>query len=189
MSLQTWVETIVTQQAAGSLLNTFTTAKSVINPQALYTLPPGFWVPGKCIEVDVDGAISNIVTTPGTVTFQVMMGTIVAFTTGPIQLNATAHTTLPFTFNARLTCDTVGSTTTAKLRGQARVGGVMFTLTAAQVDAVNTSGLFMGPTTAPAVGTGFDSTISNILDFWTGFSISGAGNGVQVHQYTVKSLN
>ena len=189
MSLNTWVETLVTQQAAGTAMNTYTTAKSVINPQALYTHPPGVWVPGKCIEVDVDGAISNIVTTPGTITFQVMMGTIVAFTTGAIQLNATAHTLLPFTFNARLTCRAVGSSTSANLMGQARIGGVMFTLTAAQTDAANTSGLFMGPATAPAVGTGFDSTISNILDFWTGFSISNAGNGVTIHQYTVKSLN
>ena len=44
------------------------------------------------------------------------------------------------------------------------------------------------PVTAPAVGTGFDSTIANILDFWVGFSINNAGNGVQVYDYTVEQL-
>jgi hypothetical protein len=39
------------------------------------------------------------------------------------------------------------------------------------------------------VGTGFDSTIANLLDFWTAFSISNAGNGVQVYDYTVEELN
>lgn len=189
MSQQTWVETLVSQQAAGTAQNTYTTAKSVINPQERFTLPPNFWYPGRMIEVSVDGALSNIVTTPGTLTLQVMMGSIVAFTTGALQLNATAHTLLPFTLDARLTCRAVGSGTSANLIGQARIGGIQFTLTAAQVDAVNTSGLFMGPATAPAVGTGFDSSISNILDFWAGFSISNAGNGITIHQYHVKSLN
>ena len=45
------------------------------------------------------------------------------------------------------------------------------------------------PATAPAVGTGFDSTIANLLDFWVGFSISNSGNGVQVYQYTVEQLS
>jgi hypothetical protein len=45
------------------------------------------------------------------------------------------------------------------------------------------------PATAPAVGTGFDSTVANLLDFWAGFSISNAGNGVQIHQYVVSSDN
>ena len=180
---------LVNQTAAGTAFNTYTTAKSVINAQALTTLPPGWWYPGRTIEVSVDGALSNIVTTPGTITFQVMMGSIVAFTTGAIQLNATAHTLLPFTFDARLTCRAVGASTSANLIGQARLGGIHFTLTAGQVDAVNTSGLFMAPATAPAVGTGFDSTIANILDFWAGFSISNAGNGVTIHQYRVVALN
>ena len=83
----------------------------------------------------------------------------------------------------------VGSGTSANLIGQGTLAGVMFTLTAGQTDAVNTSGLFMVPTTTPAVGTGFDSTIANILDFFVGFSISNAANTVTVDQYSVESLN
>jgi hypothetical protein len=181
------------QQQAGSLLNTFTTAKSIINPEALYTVPANFFKNlGATLEIDVWGAISNIVTTPGTITFQVMMGptaNIIVFTTGAIQLNATAHATLPFHLKIRLTLDSVGSGTSAKFRGQGEINGVMFTATAGQTDGANTQTTLQVPATAPAVGTGFDATVAQLLDLWAGFSISNAGNGVQVHQYTVSSDN
>jgi len=189
MSLQTWQETLVAQSVAGTLFNTYTTAKTVIPATSLYTFAPNYFSEGKVLRVTVSGGISNIVTTPGTITFQVMLGTIVVWTSGAIQLNATAHTTLPFVLEVLLTCRAIGATTTANFMGQGLVAGIMFTLTASQVDAVNTSGSFLLPVTAPAVGTGFDSTIANILDFWTGFSISNAGNGIQVQQYVVEALN
>jgi hypothetical protein len=194
MSLQTWQETLVSQQAAGTLLNTFTTAKSIINPQATYITPSGFWQIGKMLRITAMMGISNIVTTPGTITFQVQVGpafpaTIAAFTTGAIQLNATAHTTLPAWLQILLTCRSVGSGTGCQLMGQASIVGIMPTVTAGQVDGVNTQAILMAPATAPALGTGFDSTVANVLDLFGAFSISNAGNGVQVQQYMVESLN
>lgn len=189
MSLQSWQELLTSQQAAGTLQNTFTTAKSVINTQALYVLPAGFWYIGRMVNVKVAGAISNIVTTPGLMNFQVKMGSVAAFDTGNIQLNATAHTTLPFTLDIMLTCRSVGSGTSATLIGQGTATGIMFTNTAAQVDSVQGMQVILAPATAPAAGTGFDSTVSNIVDFFTGFTISNAGNGVQIHQYQLISLN
>lgn len=181
---------VASQQAAGTLFNTYTTAKTVINPQALWTIPAGALANlGQIITVDVWGGISSLTVTPGTVTFQCMIGNIVAFTTGAIQLNATAHTTLPFHLKVALTLRAVGSVTSANFMGMAEVAGVMFTKTAAQVDGVNSETIIQVPATAPAVGTGFDSTIANVFDFWTGFSISNAANGVQVQQYIISSDN
>lgn len=184
---------IACQQAAGSLFTTYTTAKSVINPQALFTVPAGFFAqPGQAMTVEVWGAISNIVTTPGTIQFQIKMGptaNIVAFDSGQIQLNASAHTTLPFHCKIHLVVDSVGSGTTAKFRGQGMVVGKMFTLTAGQTDDAQGHMPITIPVTAPAVGTGWDSTIANIFDFWAGFSISNVGNGIQIHQYRVTSEN
>lgn len=192
MSLQSWQETLVSQQAAGTLFNTYTTSKTVINAQALVVLPAGFWYVGRRLRIQVVGAISNIVTTPGTITFEVKLGptaNIVVFTSGAVQLNATAHTTLPFWLEIELTCRAVGATTVANLMGQATAIGKMFTSTAGQVDDAQGMQTLLVPATAPAVGTGFDSTTASILDFWAGFSISNAGNGIQVQQYTVESLN
>jgi hypothetical protein len=190
MAKQGWSQIIASQQAAGTLLNTYTTAKSVINPQAVVILPAGYFdAPGTAIEIEAWGGISNIVTTPGTITFQVMLGSVVAFTSGAVQLNATAHTTLPFRFRALLTTRTVGASTSATLMGQGEVAGEMFTATAGQTDGANSQTILQVPATAPAVGTGFDSTVAQTLDFWAGFSINNAGNGIQIQQYKVTSLN
>ena len=189
MSYQTWQETIAIQRAAGTLFNTYTTAKTVINPDALITLPSNFFYPGRMIRVFAMGGISNIVTTPGLMNFQVKVGSVAAFDTGNIQLNATAHTTLPFWLDILLTCRAIGSGSAANLMGLANVCGIMFTRTAGQTDDAQGMQTILAPATAPAVGTGFDSTVANILDFFVGFTISNAGNGVQIHQYKVVTLN
>lgn len=189
MSLQTWGELLVCQKEAGTSFGTYTTAKTVINPEDLFTFPAGFFTVKKELSIKVRGGIGTLVTTPGTITFQVMIGSVIAFTTGAIQLNATAHTNIPFSLDIDLTCRADGSGTSANLMGQGVLGGIMFTITAAQIDAVNDPGMFMVPATAPGVGTGFDSTISNILDFFVGFSISNAANTVKIEQYKVFSGN
>lgn len=192
MPSQSWSQTLVTQRAAGTLFNTYTTAKTVINQQDLYSFPPNFFQLGSRLRITANMAISNLTVTPGTVTFQVMFGSIVVFTTGAIQLNATAHTLLPARLVVDLVCQLANTGVggvIAKFMGTGVLTGVMFTLTAAQVDAVNTPGAFPAPATAPTLGTAFDGTISQILDFWTGFSISNAANGVQMADYCVELLN
>ena len=192
MPTQGWNQTLVTQRTAGTLFNTYTTAKTVINQQDLYGFYANYFQLGSKLRLRVSGAVSNIVTTPGTVTFQVMLGSVVAFTSGAIQLNATAHTTLPFQLEVDLTCQLTNTGVggaIAKFMGIGELKGVMFTKTAGQTDGANTESNIMVPVTAPALGTAFDSTISQILDFWVGFSISNAGNGVRIDQYEVEALN
>lgn len=179
---------LTSQRAVGTLFNTFTTAKTVLNQTELVTLPANYLKIGSKLRVRVAGGLSNIVTTPGTVTFQVMMGSIVAFTTGAIQMSTTAHTLIPFWLDVVLRTDSIGTGTTAKFLGMGKLNGIMFTV-GAGADSTTVVGEFPVPATAPAVGTGFDSTIANILDFWTGFSISNAGNGVQLYDYEAEQLS
>ncbi|HYQ47138.1 MAG TPA: hypothetical protein VER11_34445 [Polyangiaceae bacterium] len=173
-------QVLQSQRAAGTLFNTYTTAKSVINATELQTLPANYLTVGSKIRTRVWGGLSNIVTTPGTVTFQLMMGSIVAWTSGAIQMSTTAHTLIPFTLDITNRVDSIGAGTAAKLIGGGTLNGIMFTV-GAGADSTTVVGSFPVPATAPAVGTGFDSTIANILDFWVGFSISNAGNGVQIY--------
>lgn len=187
MSLQTWQETLVAAQVAGTNFTTYTTAKTVLPVGALVTLPANWWYVGRSMRITVAGGLSNIVTTPGTCTMQVMQGSVVAFTTGAMQLSTTAHTNLPFWAQFLLTCRAVGSGTSANLMGQATIFSQAINISGA--DATTGHSLLMGPNTAPAVGTGFDSTAAQTLDFFTGFSVSNAGNGIQVMQYVVESLN
>src|SRR4051812_42516578 len=121
MPSQEWGQGVVAQDAAGVLYNNYTTAKSIINQNCLYGFYGNQWKPGKKLRITVHMAVSNIVTTPGTVTFQVMFGTTVVFTTGAVQLNATAHTLLPAKLVIDMTCQlentTVGGAV-AKFMGQ-----------------------------------------------------------------------
>jgi hypothetical protein len=118
-----------------------------------------------------------------------MMGSIVAWTSGAMQMIATAETLSPFELEVMLRLDTAGSGTAAKFIGGGKLSALNVTLTAGSTVPTTTVGAFPTPATAPAVGTGFDSTITDILDFWVGFSISNAANGVQLYDYTVEQLN
>ena len=189
MSNQSFEEALTVQAAAGTSFGSYTTAKTVINAAQLITWPPNYWQVGKSMKVTVLGGIGTLVTTPGTITFQVMIGSVVVWTSGAIQMNATAHTDLPFILEVWLTCRAIGSGTSANFMGQGRVGGIMFTLTAAQIDEVNAPGIFPAPATTPAVGTGFDSTTAQIQDFFVGLSVNNAANTVTVDQYIVEVLN
>lgn len=188
MSAQTWQETLVSSQVAGTLFNTYTTAKTVLPNGCLYTLPANWWYVGRMLRVTVIGAESHRVTGPDTMTFQLMMGSVAAFSSGALALTTTAHTTIPFFAQCVVTCRAVGPSTSANLMGQWMVEGQGFGMTAAADNAAGT-GYAMGPNTAPAVGTGFDSTATQTVDFFAAQSFSGAGNGIQVQQYLLESLN
>ncbi len=183
------VKMLTSQRAAGTLFNTYTTAKSVINPSALVTLPPNYLTIGKQLRVKVQGGISNVVTSQRTFTFQVMMGAIVVHTSGAITTTTTAHTLIPFEYEATMRLDSEGSGTAAKFLSQGKLTGMMFVVSGAVADPTSGAGVIMCPNTAPAVGTGFDSTISNIMDFWVGLSASESTTGIQVYNYTVEDLD
>lgn len=188
-----YVETVAWQRASGTLFNTYTTAKRVILDTAIWSVPPNYLQPGRKLRVRVFGALSNIVTTPGLFSLQFRLGTIAApiaaFDTGNIQLNATAHTTLPFFCDLIIVVQVEGITTTGKLMGLATIEGIMVTRTAGQVDDAQGVQGILAPATAPAQGTGYDSTINNFADVANGFTISNAGNGIQIHAYSTEVLN
>lgn len=182
------------QHAAGTLFNTYTTAKSVINTQAITAIPPGLLQLGDVLRIRAAGGISNIVTSQPTFTFQVMMGpsqpsSIIAWTSQACLTTTTAHTLSPFLISIILRLDSEGSGTSAKFLGIADLTGLPFLISGASADPTLGVGELMCPATAPAVGTGWDSTVLNYLDFFVGISASNAGNGIQIYQYTVELLS
>ena len=182
------------QHQAGTLLNTYTTAKSVINSQAICPIPPGFLQIGDMLRIRASGGLSNVVTSQPTFTFQVMMGpaqpsTIIVHASQALIVTTTAHTLIPFEYEVWMRLDSEGSGTAAKFLAQAKAVGIMFPISGAVADPTATVGTIMAPATAPAVGTGYDSTVLNYLDFFVGISASNAGNGIQIYQYTVEMLS
>lgn len=194
MSSSSFAQELVNVSVAGTLYNTYTTAKSILTSatatgasSGFITLPPGFFQLGGRLEIDLDVGISNRVTGPDTFTLQVMVGAVIAFTTGAINLTTTAHTTLPAHARIMLTCRGVGNGTLGLLMGQSYWQGQMIAQAASLADNAGGTGNAMAPNTAPAVGTGFDTTVANTLDIFVAQSVSNAGNGIQLQQYSVKS--
>lgn len=188
MSIQAWTEVITWQAGAGTLFNTYTTAKTVINSQALLSLPPNYLQLGRMLRIKVQGGISNVITAQPTFTFQVMMGSVIAHTSGAILTTTTAHTTIPFDYEVLMRVNAVDTGTSANFFSQGVLRGIMFVISGAVGDPTAGVGTIMCPNTAPAAGTGFDSTIANVLDFHVGISASNAGNGIQIDKYVVESL-
>lgn len=181
------------QHTAGTSFASYTTAKSVINPQAVYTIPAGSLRIGDYLRVRASGGISNVITTQVQFTFQIMMGTlatpIIAHTSQALLTTNVAHTLIPFVYECWMRVDTEGSGTTAKFLSQAQLNGIMFPISGNVGDPTATTGLILCPATTPAVGTGWDSTIANVLDFFVGIQTNAAGNGIQVYQYTAELLS
>jgi hypothetical protein len=152
------------------------------------TIPPAWLEVGKAMRITLVGDISNIVTTPGTLTLDVRLGSVVAYNGGAMQLSTTAHTTLPFWADMLLTVRAEGQSTSANLIGQGRFTSQALSLTAV-ADSTTTPASLLAPNTTPAVGTGYDSTAAQTLDVFATFSIANAGNLIQLQQYVVELLN
>lgn len=195
MASQSWGQLIASIPIAGTQYNTYTTAKSMLTSatsteasSGFITLPPNFFQRGSFLQIDFQAAVSNRVTGPDTFTIQVMVGAVIAFTTGAITLTTTTHANIPIWGRISLECRTMGNGTLAALVGQSVITGQMLQQGGtAGADSATLSNTIIMPNTAPAVGTGFDSTVANTLDFFVAQSVSNAGNGFRLDQYRVVS--
>lgn len=184
MSLQTWQETLVASQVDGATL-VAAAAATCIPPAALITIPAGWFQIGRVLKIRALGRISCAVTTPGTARFQVRLGAVSVFDSGALNLNIVAKANVPFQFECVLTCRSIGNGVTATLFG---IGSfVSEAVVGSPVNTAGGNGSLLCPVGAPAVGTGFDSSIANILDLF--FTQTVATGSLTVHEYLVESMN
>lgn len=185
MSHQGWQETLVSAFSDGTAV-TGTAEASLLPGQAKYSIPANFLdFAGKKIRVRAAGRISNIVTTPGTLTLRFKLGpssAIIAWNSGAIALNTTAKTNVSWMLDLAMDLRTIGSGT----------GGTLIGLGSFQAESVvgSAAGLAntaMVPASAPAVGAGFDTTVANVADLTAQFSLT--GNSMTLHQYALESMN
>jgi hypothetical protein len=180
-----WQETLAWAYADGPALNTSTTATSIIPTGAKFTLPANYFnFVGKGLRVVLLGRMSNMNPTPGTFTIDLRLGSVVACNSGALALNTTAaKTNVVFKAVLNATCRAIGNGTNANLMFQWDVSSEAFALAATGV------GNVFGPASAPAVGTGFDSTAAQAVDILGTFSVSNAANGITIHQYLLEGIH
>lgn len=188
MPHNSWQGLLISQQADGAALATSTTETSILLGQAKYTLPAGFMEnSSQALRIRAMGRVSNIVTTPGTLTFRVKFGSIAVATSPAFALNIVAKTNVTWILDWDLTCRSVGNGTLATFMHSGQWQSESYV--GSPVPGSGGPGVGMIPASAPAVGTGFDSTVSNVIDLTAQWSISNAGNSIQCHTYKLESLN
>lgn len=192
-SLQRWLNDLhsvkVSLTVDGTALANSTTATSILDSANRIVIPTKVFEVGRVFRVQASGRISNIVTTPGTLTLDLRMtgaSTVIVATSSAMQLNAVAKTNVTWLLNWLLTVRSIGSGTAATLfhsgfwHSESVVGSGLPSATG--------SGSLLIPASAPAVGTGFDSTVDQTLDLFATFSIANAGNSIQLHQFTIDTV-
>lgn len=187
MANQSWGAPLVIGTVDGPTLTAAAAASCIPAPSRII-LPNNYWFIGKKLKINMSGRISCAVTTPGTARIDLRTGpsgTIVAWDSGAINLNIVAKTTVPWWLELDLTCRAVGNGAATNLFGIAK-----FTSEAvigSPLPSAGGNGGLLVPVGTPAVGTGFDNTAANALDFF--FTQTVATGSFTVHQYDVFEFN
>lgn len=186
MSSNSWFQTLITQQVDGTAVSATTSQTSVLAGAAKFNLPANILKVGDWITIRAGGRISTVVTTPGTVTWAVKFGSVEVFNSGALAQNTTAQTNATWNMTIELLVRSIGASTSATLFGI----GEYRTRAAVGSAAVATSGILIQPMpdTSPTVGTGFDSTTSNIVDLLVTPSVNSGTNSIRCDFFTL-SLN
>ena len=167
----------------GPTLTAASAASCIPTPNRLI-LPNNYWSVNKQWVAFLSGRISCVVTTPGTARYDFRTGpsgTIISFDTGALNLNIVAKTTIPWLLMVRLTCRAIGSVTASNLFGLGQFQSEAVILS--PLPSVGGNGSLLCPVGTPAVGTGFDNTAANAVDWF--FTQTVATGSMTVHQYEV----
>lgn len=179
--------TIVSSQIDGTAVTG--TSEGTLLPAVSKILLPSGYIDriGKRFQVIASGRISNIVTTPGTLTLKFKLGptaNIAVATSQAIQLNAVAKTNVSWFLQLDMLVRAIGSSTTANIFAQGMWNSE--SVVGSGLPSVSDAGGAIWQTSAPAVGTGFDSSVANQLDLTAQFSLT--GNSIQCHTFALEDL-
>jgi hypothetical protein len=179
-------ELLASSQVDGPALTASVTPTSILSAESKITIPgagPFLYRVGQVLRIRAHGRVSNIVTTPGTLTLDVRFGptsNIVIANGGAIALNVVAKANVPWVLDWQLELRSVGSGTLAKFHHQG--SWVSESVVGSPLPSAGGAGMAMLPNAAPAVGTGFDSNSDGILDLFATWSLNNA-NSIQTHGF------
>ena len=159
----------------GTALHTSTSETSLLPAARKFTLPSYFFDRiGKSLIIEAAGRISTKASAVGTLQLFVKLGSVAVFSSGTFTPVASL-TNASWRFRAELVSRSIGASTNATLLG----------IAAFQSAAAPDGTSLVLPATAPAAGTGFDSTASQTLDFTAQWQTSDASNSILLHQFAL----
>lgn len=178
MSSNSWNQTLVTAQVAGTAVANTTTPTSLLTgTQAKFTIPANYLKIGDILRVKSAGQISTSGTNT-TLTFDVRAGASTVLFNGGASANLViSQTNLTWDFEAYLTWRAVG--TSGNAIGVGRVLSAAYSAT---------TPIVLIPATAPAVGSNQDTTTSFVLDHFVTWGTATSGNSIQLLSYELALL-
>lgn len=178
---------LINGQVDGPALTASSVATSILPAHAKYTINAGVIdAPGMMFKVTATGRVSNIVTSPGTLTLDLRFGSVIVANGGAMSLNVVAKTNVPWYLEWILTCRSIGNSTNASMFHQGKWESE--SVIGAGVPTAGGAGVAMLPNAAPAVGTGFDSTAGFVVDLFATWSANNA-NSITCHQFLLEQIN
>lgn len=182
----TWPQVLFFSQADSTALANSTTETSILSADGKGTIPADFFeMIGIRLHFRAQGRISNIVTTPGTLTFKLKFGSNIIASSGALNLNTVAKTNVSWWMDWDLTLRAIGASANFMHVG-------MWTSESVVGSPANTaggSGTLILPVSAPAVGANFDAKTSQAFDLTATWSVANAGNSIQTHMSELVSEN
>lgn len=177
--------------AAGAQLANSTTATSLLHASGKGVIPAGALAVGKQLLVRASGAISCVVTTPGTLTLDLRLidpnaAAVIVATSQAMALNVVAKTSVGWYLEWLLTARAIGAATAANLMHQGKF--VSEAVVGSPLPSAGGAGCLSIPASTPAVGTGFDSTLAQTVDFFGKFSVATDPTNITCHQFSVASI-
>jgi len=180
--LSTYVGPLAWAAGDGTAVAATTTQTSLLTGVAAtgkWAMPGNFLTaPGLMLRIRASGRVSTPAATQGNLSFQFYNGSVIMAVT-PVFTSQASQTNITWSLDWLLTLRAVGDGTTATFMHT----GVF---TTALVSATNLINLI--PATAPAVGTGFNSSAAATVDLQATWSNATAGNTIQLHQYVLESV-
>lgn len=179
MSYNSWNQTLMTAQVAGTALSNTTTATSILPPHARFTFPANYLQIGSELRITAGGVISTAASAPGTLTLDVQTGgAVVLFNGGASGTLAVSASNLTWRLDIKMVVRAVGTTGTTLGIGEFKTAALSAT----------TPIQFL-PASSPVVGSSFDTTSSFVLDLFAAWSVASASNSIQLLEYELALLN
>lgn len=185
MSGNGWVQLVTWNNTDGTAVTNTTPLSLLAGTDAVYNLPAGFLKVNTMLRLTAFGRVSNIVTSPGTLTLDFRLGGTVVFNGGAMALNIVAKTNVTWHLQMLMKVVAVGASATI-------IGGGTWTsesVIGSPTPAAGGSGVLLLPASAPAAGTSFDSRTALSPDLFATWSVNNAGNTLQCHWAGLECLN
>jgi hypothetical protein len=186
MGANNWVETLDSITADGTQISN-STSETIICPD--FSIPAYYMVPGRTLEISASGVMSNVVTTPGTLTMRARWGGVAGTllcATAALALDTTARTNSAWRMVVNVVLRSAGATGTAMSEG-------IFWNNTLSSTAANLLPALMGSAGAPLASANaavtIDTTTAKLLSLTAQFSVSTSPTNLTCQTRIIKVIN